>query len=201
MVARLRVFEGWRCLWRVPVAMLAFVLPALIFIAAALLAAFIAGNDFDVLTSVVAAVVLGVTGLLSTRLRGRRLHRALIERRLLMWELPNPPTQVPILVRSGDVDAAQAALRRAAFNPGRYLLNIGTPPSDAQDLTVQLNVYEPAAWPQSSSDDDRTRRMARALERVGLRARVGGIDVLRDDGDRTEPVTVMGTARQAPGGA
>ncbi len=160
MVARFRQFEGWRCLWRLPVAALAYAIVPLTFIGATVLAAYIAGDNFG----------------LATRLARWQLHRKIIANRFWTFEKPNPATEVPTLLRSPDVVAARAALCRARFNPLVCSVSVGSPPSDAPDLDVKVAVHEPQAWTQSASDDDRTRRMVGVLERAGIRAHVGGVD-------------------------
>jgi hypothetical protein len=180
MVRTLREFEGWRSLWRVPVSGALFVAVPLGFVAVAVAAAAIAGDDFDFQTAIVAAVVAVIgSNYVIPRLARRQLHRKLVAERLWTWEKPNPGTHVRVLVRESDVDEAKRVLRRAGFNPGMLMTRLVSPPPDALDLDVQVGVEEPEAHPQSSSDDDRVRRMASALETAGLRARVAGIDVPR----------------------
>lgn len=176
MFRRLHQFEGLRCSWRLVVAGLLYVFVPLFFIAASVLAAYIAGNDFKLETAILAAVVVGVSGIVGPRLARRRFHRQLIASRLWSYERPNPQTGVEVLVQRPDVEAAQSALRRARFNPSAYTARLGSPPSDAPDLNQKIGVTEPEAWPQSESDEDRTRRMVAALESAGIRARVGGVD-------------------------
>ncbi len=177
MVARFRQFEGWRCLWRLPVAALAYAIVPLTFIGATVLAAYIAGDNFGLATAIVSAAVVGVaTALLVPRLARWQLHRKIIANRFWTFEKPNPATEVPTLLRSPDVVAARAALCRARFNPLVCSVSVGSPPSDAPDLDVKVAVHEPQAWTQSASDDDRTRRMVGVLERAGIRAHVGGVD-------------------------
>ena len=73
--------------------------------------------------------------------------------------------------------AARALVKRARFNLSLYGRTVGTPPPDAPDLNYKIGVEEPEAWVQSSSDEDRTRRVAATLKRAGIRARVGSVDV------------------------
>lgn len=180
MVRTLREFEGWRCLWRVPVSAALFIAVPVSLIAATVAAAAIAGDDFYLHTGIAAAII-SVTGsaYLHPRLMRRQLHRKIIANRLWTWEQPNPETHVRILVREPDIDRAKRALRQAGFNPGPFMTPLGTTPADAPELNVQMGVEEPAAHLQSSSDEDRVRRMADALEGYRIRARIAGIDVPR----------------------
>lgn len=185
MFARLRQFERWRCWWRLPVAGLLYAVVPLFFIGATVLAAFIAGNDFDLTTAVIAAAVgLGATYIVGPRLSRRQLHRRLVADRLWSYEAPNPATSVEVLIREPDLHAARTALRRAKFNPGVYSAGVGTPPLDAADLNHRFGVEEPAAWQQSASDAGRIQRIARVLGAAGIRARVDGIDTLPAATDR-----------------
>ena len=178
MVARLREYEGRRCLWRLPVAGVLYAAVSLILVGVTVAGAAIAGSDFTLRTAVVSAVVVLVgTGLVAPRIARRRLHRKIIADRLWSWEKPNPATEVQVLMRRGDDEVARTALRRAGFNPGAYGLGLGSPPSDAADLDHKLAVHEPKAWPQSASDEDRTQRVVAVIKNAGLAARVGGIDV------------------------
>lgn len=177
LVAQLRQFDGWRWLWRLPIAALAYALPALLFVGATVLAAYVAGDDFDLAKAILSAiVVVGPTAFLAPRLARRELHRKIITDRLWTFRKPNPATEVPVLLRSPDAEAARTALRRAKFNP-HVDLNLDRPPDDAPDLDLNIAVHEPEAWPQSTSDEDRTTRIAGTLERAEIRARVGGLDV------------------------
>lgn len=185
MFARLRQFERWRCWWRLPIAGLLYAVVPLFFIGATVLAAFIAGNDFDLTTAIIAAVVaLGATYILGPRLSRRQLHRRIIAGRLWRYEAPNPATSVEVLIREPDLDAARTALRRAKFNPRVYSAGVGSPPLDAANLNHRFGVEEPAAWPQSASDADRVQQIARVLGAAGIRARVDGIDTLLAAKDR-----------------
>jgi len=179
MVRTLREFEGWRSLWwRLPASTLGFVAVPVLAIGAGVLAAAISGDDFGVGRAVVAAVVATVASTyIYPRLSRRQLHRAVIANRLWTWEKPNPSTQVQVLVREPDKDDAKRALRRAGFNPGVFMARLSTPPADAQDLSFRIGVEEPEAHPQSSSDEERVRRIAHALDAAGIRARVAGHDV------------------------
>ena len=178
MIRTLREFEGWRCLWRVPASAALFAAVPLFLIGVSVGAMAIAGDDFDLDTGVVAAVVsvVGSTFLYPQLVRGQ-LHRRLIATRLATWESPNPATSVPLLIREPHIQAATHVLRRAGFNPGVTMLRLTATPTDARDLDVQLRVEEPAAHPQSSSDEDRVQRVAHALDVAGIRARVAGVDV------------------------
>jgi hypothetical protein len=178
MVRALREFEGWRCLWRVPASGLLYLAVPILFVGLAVSGAAISGNDFNVETAVIAAVVtvVGSTYVIP-RLSRRQLHRKLIAERLWTWEKPNPATDVPVLIRELDVDEAKRVLRRAGFNPGPFMTKLGAPPDDARDLSVRFGVQEPEAHPQSASDEDRVRRVAEALSAVGIRARVAAVDV------------------------
>lgn len=180
MVGRLRQFEGWRCLWRLPVAAFAYVVGPLLLLGGTVLAAFIAGSDFDLRTAVVAALVASIVGVvLFPRFTQLRLHRKIVANRLWTFEKPNTPTEVPALLRSEDVEAARVVLRRAQFNPQAFGLSLAVPPDDASDLDYKIAVQEPEAWPQADSPEDRTERIVGVLRAAGLRARVGGVDTFR----------------------
>jgi hypothetical protein len=182
MVRTLREFEGWRCLWRVPTSAALFVAVPLFLIGITVAATAIAGDSFDVDPALVAAIVgVGGSSYVYPRLARRELHRKLIADRLWTWEKPNPATHVQILLRDADVDDAKRRLRRAGFNPGTFMTRVGSPPSDAPELEVQVGVEEPEAHIQSSSDEDQVRRMADALDTARIRARVAGVDVPRSE--------------------
>jgi hypothetical protein len=186
MVRTLREFEGWRCLWRVPISAALFIAVPLSLIAATVGAAAVAGDDFYLHTGIVAAIISVIgSAYLHPRLMRRQLHRKVIANRLWTWEQPNPDTHVRILVRDPDVDRAKRALRQAGFNPGPFMTRLGTTPADAPELNVQVGVEEPATHAQSSSDEDRIQRMANALDAARIRARIAGIDLPRRS--RAEP--------------
>lgn len=177
MFARLQQFEQWRCWWRLPVAAFLYATVPLLSVVAVVLAAFIARGGFDLRTAVAAAVVVLVaTSIVGPRLARRQFHRKVIADRLWRYERPNPATLVEVLIRAPDLDAARAALRSEKFNPGAHSASLGSPPPDAQDLNWRFGVCEPEAWPQSTSDEDRIRRIHAALGQAGIRARVGGMD-------------------------
>jgi hypothetical protein len=177
MFARLREFEGWRCWWRLPAAALLYAAVPLFFIGATVLAASIAGNTFDLETAIIAAVVgFGATSTLGPHLSRRRFHRRLVADHQWSYESVNPVTEVPVLLRGDDVDAARFALRRAKLNPRIHVVRHGIAPADAPDLQHELKVYEPDAWRLSTSDAERRDRVVAVLEAAGIRARAGGID-------------------------
>ena len=181
MVRTLREFEGWRCLWRVPVSALLFVAVPVLLVAVTFAGTAIAGSDFNATTALIAAAVtVGGSTYVLPRLTDRELHRKLIADRLWTWEEPNPSTTVSVLLREADVDEAKRALRNAGFNPGIYMTTLSMPPDDAPALNVRVNVEEPRAHPQSVSDDDRVTRIGNALRRAALTARVGGLEVRPD---------------------
>lgn len=176
-IRTLQEFEGRRCLWRVPVAAMTYLLIRAVPFAAAITVALIAVNAR--VAAAVFSVAIGLTfDALAKRLRDRLPWRAVIDNRLWSYEKPNVITEVAVLVGTGHAPAARHALRVAKFSPSPYSTNVGTPPEDAPDLTVRLSVQEPEAWPQSSSDKDRVDRIVSALRGGGsIRARVGGVDV------------------------
>jgi len=177
MVSELRQYEGQRSLWRVPVAGLLLVAVPVAFVAISVLAGYITGDGFDVLTAAISAAVLLVgTGWAIPWFTRQKLHRAIVANRLATWEKANPPTLLPINVRGDDVDEAMRALRRAGFHP-RSSTWLTSPPSDATDLDHKIDVEEPEAWPQSESDQDRVARLAAVMSQIGVRARVAGVDV------------------------
>jgi hypothetical protein len=141
------------------------------------LAGFIAATGFEVWSAAVGSIVVGVSGLAIRHLSGRRLWRKIVADRLWTFEKPNPATEVPVLVHSRDTPAAREALMRARFSPQFYGVRLGMPPEHAPDLNYKLAVHEPDAWPQSTSDDERTRRVAAVLEAAGIRAFVGGVEI------------------------
>ena len=177
MFARLQQFEQWRCWWRLPVAAFLYATVPLLSVVAVVLAAFIARGGFDLRTAVAAAVVVLVaTSIVGPRLARRQFHRKVIADRLWRYERPNPATLAEVLIRAPDLEAARAALRSEKFNPGAHSASLGSPPPDAQDLNWRFGVCEPEAWPQSTSDEDRIRRIHAALGQAGILARVGGMD-------------------------
>jgi hypothetical protein len=178
MVRALREFEGWRCLWRIPLAGLLLAAVPLALVAVIVGAAAIGGDGFDLLMRIFAA---GVTVVGSTYLYPRfarqQLHVKLIANRLQTWEQANPHTYVEVLVRDTEIYRAKRTLRKAGFNPGHFLTRLGTTPPDAPDLNVKIGVEEPAMHKQSSSAEDRVGRIVGALDAAGVRARISGTDV------------------------
>lgn len=185
LVSRLREFERWSVLWRLPIAALAYAIAPLASVIAAVLVAYIASGGFNLTTAAIASVVgLAANRLISPRLDRLQLHRGIIAKRLRSYQTMNPAAEVQILVRRADLDAARTALRRAKFHPWDYSLDLGSPPADAPHLTCKFSAYEPDAWQQSASDEDRTRRMRNVLEAAGIHGRVGGLEAL-PGGERT----------------
>lgn len=175
MVPTLLEFDGPKSLWRVPLAAATFLLVRGIPVAAAVVIALVTVSG-RVLQPALAAVIALLFDALGKSLRARLPWRSPVANRLWTFEKPNPRTEVQVLVRSSDVDAARTALRRARFNPQIYGLRLGAPPPDAPDLNYKIAVHEPEAWPQSISDEDRTRRIRTVLSRAGICGRAGGID-------------------------
>lgn len=178
-IRALRQFDGRGYLWRVPLALATYVAMRAIPIGAAVAIALVTvrGRVAEAILS--ACIALGFEGL-RNRLRVRLPWRAAIDNRLWSFEKPNPSTEVPIYLREDHVLVARTALRRGRFNPQVYGLRTGSPPQDARELTYKIGVHEPEAWPQSSSDRDRVRRMVEILKEARIRARVAGIDVFSD---------------------
>ena len=178
MVRVLREFDGARSLWRVPVAAVLYIAPAIVLLGSAVLASYVASGGWTAQTAVLSAVITLLSARVAQpRLSRWQLHRRIIAKRLRTWEEPNIATETPVLVRSRDFDAATSALRLAGFNPGSVAITLGSPPADAPELDTKLPVHEPSAWPQSASDDDRIQRIAHILRQGGIRARVASVDV------------------------
>jgi hypothetical protein len=176
VVRVLREFEGAPCLWRVPTAGLALLLIRGIPVFAAVVVALIVVGG-RVLQALVSAIIALVFDGLGKRLRARFPWHSVVTNRLWIFEQPNPATEVPVLIRSGDVEPAQTALRRAKLNPA-YGRRVSSPPADAPTLDYMIGVHEPSAWLQSASDADRIKRIAAVVREAGISARVGGIEVL-----------------------
>jgi hypothetical protein len=175
MVWLLREFEGWRCLWRVPAAAIAFAAPGLVALVGAVAAIYI-GSDLKLYRVVLGAIV-SLGGTAAAGLIGRRKPwRAMFTRRLWTYEAPSPRTRLEVLVRGEDAARAWHVLRRNRFVP-LYGALLVVPPSDAPELNNRIGVQEPEAWLRSTSDEDRIRRIAAVFEAAGLRARVSGRDV------------------------
>jgi hypothetical protein len=178
MVRVLREFEGWRCLWRLPLAAVMFLAVVLLPLGGTVAGIYIGASLKLIAVVAGAAVSLGSAGIASAMWR-RRPWRGIVAHRLWTFEAPAPATEVPVLVRNDkDVDVVYKALRRAHFNPSS-MLHIGTPPDDAPDLRFRVTVQEPERWKQSSSDADRVKRIADVLRKAGSPSRVAGVDVLR----------------------
>lgn len=177
MVQRLWEFEGWRCLWRLPVATLAYALPGLVFVGVTVLARYMAGDDFDAATALLSATVgATATALVAPRLARQRLHRRVIGNRLATFEQPNPAASVNILIRDEDLGKVECALRRARLNPARHA-RVAGPPESAPELTTQVWIEEPEKWATAKDDADRIRRVTEIMHAGGFRARVGGAEV------------------------
>jgi hypothetical protein len=177
MVRVLREFEGWRCLWRLPLAAVMFLAVVLLPLVGTVAGIYIGASLKLICVVAGAAVTLGSAGIASAMWR-RKPWRGIVARRLWTFEAPAPATEVPVLVRNErDVDALCKAMRRAHFNPSS-MLHVGTPPDDAPDLRFRVTVQEPERWKRSSSDADRLKRIADVLRKAGVRARVAGLDVV-----------------------
>jgi hypothetical protein len=173
LVRRLYDYEGFRSLWRVPIAGFLWALPYLLPLAAFIVGAY---TTLDVEVVLVAGLITVALTALAAKLAQRRPWRSVVNDRLATYLAPNPTAEVAVLVCDQDAERAQRALRRERFNPAASL-RIGQPPDDAPELTRQLRVVEPAAWMESASSEQRIVRIAGILERAGLRARVAGRDV------------------------
>jgi hypothetical protein len=175
MVWLLNEFEGWRYVWRVPVAAAAYASTGLLVLGA--VAAIYIGSDLKLYRVVLGAIVsLGSTAAAALVAR-RKPWRAIFARRLWTYDAPSPRTRLEVLVKDKDSVTAWHVLRRSRFVP-LYGALLVVPPSDASDLNSRIGVQEPEAWMRSTSDEDRIRRIAEVFESAGIRARVSGRDVL-----------------------
>jgi hypothetical protein len=176
-------FEGRRCLWRVPVAAATYLLARVIPFATAITLALITVKG-RVATAIV-SVGIGLSfDALSGRVRQRFPWSAVVDNRLRTYEDPNVSTHVEILLPIEQAALVRAALRRAKLNPSQFSARIGSPISDAPDLTLRLGVQEPKDWAQSSSDAERIARIVAALrDAETVRARVNGTDVFPRESD------------------
>lgn len=175
MVRTLREFEGSRCLWRAPVAGMTLLLIRGLPVAGAVVVALMTIKG-RILSAALAAIIVLLFDAIRRRLETRLPWRAVVANRLWTFEKPNPVAELEVLVREEDVSVARRTLRRAKFNPLAYGLRLAASPNDAPELNHKLRVQEPAAWMQSRSEDDRVQRVASALKRAQVKARVGGID-------------------------
>jgi hypothetical protein len=175
MVPLLLDFDGRGCLWRVALACGGWVTLRAVPVVTAVILALVTVEG-KLLKAVVASLIALVFDAVGRRLESRFPWRAPVANRLWSFERPNPPTEVQILLRAGQVAAARTALRRSKFNPHVYGLRLGTPPQDASDLGYKIGVHEPDAWRRSESDEHRLVRIREVLSRARIRARVGGID-------------------------
>lgn len=207
-VRRLRDFEHWGGAWRGALALVRLAADQALPLAAAVVVAVVTvcGRVAEAALSATLALVLSW---LTKSTRARFPWHTPVSSRLRSWEEPNPPTHLEVLLRESDIAHAKRALRRAGFNPRAYATHLGTSVPDAPDLDFRVGVQEPEAHPQSSSDDDRVRRVARALESAGIRARVGSLDVFpggdamdergrRTDDGHNAPRTTASASKDAP---
>jgi hypothetical protein len=180
MVRALRSYEGWRCLWRLPVAGMAVSMTVLLPAAGAVATVYI-GADLK-LAHVALAALVGVGVTYGTNWYARRkLWRGTFSHRLWTYEKPNPFGAVPILVKHDDVPAA----RRALCHDRLHLTGIaigGNPPADAPELNTRASVEEPAAWTRSATDEERNERVRSVLADARIRARVAGTDTFPGGG-------------------
>jgi hypothetical protein len=180
MVQVLREFEGPKCLWRIPAALLIAAAVIALPIAGAVAGVYI-GADRSVGSVIAGATVTLVAGTVANELRRRKPWRAIIARPLSVHEASAPATEVQLLVRtSEDVDRLEPALRRAGVNPVAAL-RIGAPPHDAPELIYRVRVEEPLSLGRAVDDHTRTQRIAAIMLNAGVRGRVGGLDVGRAD--------------------
>jgi hypothetical protein len=183
MVRLLRAFEGQLAVQRIAIAGFAFCAINLLPFAGAIGGIYVGANLK--LGNVVAGAVLSVgSGSLAIWLSRSSPWRAILAKRLSTYEDPNPTGFSELLTQHHKYADACYALRRARFAP-LYGARVGAPPDDAPELTTRIGVQEPAAWRQSTSDDDRLRRLASVLAAAGIRARVAGLDAFPDG--RVEP--------------
>jgi hypothetical protein len=175
LMAGLRQFEGWRCVWRAPVAVLWLLVSPIYAVGVFVAAVYLAADLHSPIRVLLAALLTLSTAPLARVLWRRQPWRGILATRLHSYETPNPAGAVPVLISSQDAERARRALRRAKLNPAASLL-LGQPPADALALDCQMRVEEPAAWAQTTSDDERNRRVLLVLACAGVRARVAGMD-------------------------
>jgi hypothetical protein len=183
MVRLLRAFEGWRCFPRLATAAITFAAVGLLPVVGAVGGIYIGAPH--VFPRIVLGVVVSVGfGSIAARIARHAPWRTILLSRLWTYEEPNPLGFVELLVQSKHFQDTFRVLRRARFMP-RYGARVGSPPSDAPELTLRIGVEEPAAWARSTSDEDRLWRIASVLAAAGIRARVAGIEAF--PGGRAEP--------------
>lgn len=175
MVRVLRDFEGWRCLWRVPIAGLLRVLPWVVGLAGGVGAIYIAAN-LEFVHVVVGVLAGAVSTTAATWLARREPWRSIIAGRLWTYERPEAVPETSVLVQPASLDRSVRALRRDKLNTARARA-ISAPPPNAPTLTTEIVVVEPSAWARSGSDADRIVRIAEILKGANVRARVAGRDV------------------------
>jgi hypothetical protein len=169
-------FEGWRCLWRIGTgALLVLALPVVAVGGAVAGYYIVSGGGLPSVIIGSAVTLCSTVG--ATWLWRRAPWWHLVQRRLATFEAASPWTDTQLLVRSDvDLEGLFGALRRAHFNPYTSR-HVGSPPPDAADLDVLVAVQEPSRWAKSSSDEDRIERLRALLSGLGIRARVGGVDI------------------------
>lgn len=176
MLWRLRQFEGNRCVWRAAVGVIAAAAVPTIPIAAIVLNTYLGGHARWPIVAASGLLVAGST-LVAPWVWKRQLWRIPLSTRLAMYESTDRlPWAVRIFIKPEDHPVAAAALRRAKFNPHSYL-QLGSPPDDASELSLQVTVIRPTAWHPAVSDEQELEEVADALRHSNLRARVGGLDV------------------------
>jgi hypothetical protein len=170
-------FEGRTSLWRDVTAALLLSLAWLLPFAGFVLGAIVA-DDLSAVTLALGAIPAVGGTLVSDWMRRNRPWRRFLANRVKTYTDPNAEAMVPVLISATDADQLRRDLRRMKLNPsaGRHL---GTPPIDAPELDLYLDVTEPARWRETTSDEDLVKRIAKAIGGLGIAARVGGVEVNR----------------------
>jgi hypothetical protein len=174
-LARLREYEGKRCLWRVAAggAWLASI-PALA-IGRFVGGAYLAGDLHKLLFVALGAVVaLGPGQLVAGYVWKRQPWNRLLLDRLLTYEQIDGPHDLNAVIRLTDFLPACCALRRDKLNPigGTHI----PPLRDAPDLDLQLIVGRSAHWHPPDSPELFV-QIRECLRAAGIRARVAGQDI------------------------
>lgn len=175
VVWRLRQYDGLRCLWRVLIGGVVWASMFLVPLAGAMAGIYL-GASLKLGPVALAALVILATGGWPQWLRFRQPWRALLERRLRLYQTPNPSMSASVLVIPDDARRTTLTLMQDQLCPFSSRIG-GNPPSHSPRLTCQITAMEPPAFQRSASAEELQDRIVRLLVAAGIDSMVGRVRI------------------------